>query len=353
MESNFVCCICHKIPSNVVESACCNSLFCWDCIVEPKSRECPSCQSQLDPATCTENLAVKKIIDSISVSCVFPGCGEKITVAERSAHEATCPNGRTLCPNSELCGILERSQLASHLVVCQYRRIQCHMCEVPLLLLNLQDHLDTDCTEVVTECPNLCPTKMVRKNVAQHIATVCPFSETECPFSTYGCTAKPRRSHVEAHISDDVAFHVKLISTAFNAQQTQINTLREQLAITQEAASTQFPPNNGILYQCDQELTEIFTRVKNGAIWNHPFARQARTFPLPLRIAAGFILFFVLFGIFKWIVGIKLCMMAYKKISSYSSTAQPEVRKLLFFVGMLVCGFIFLRPFVRFLVHIL
>ena len=50
----------------------------------------------------------------------------------------TCVKGSTLCPNSDLCGIIERGVIAQHLRGCQYRRIECHMCELSLPLPHLQ-----------------------------------------------------------------------------------------------------------------------------------------------------------------------------------------------------------------------
>eukprot|EP00026_Physarum_polycephalum_P003931 Phypoly_transcript_03948.p1 GENE.Phypoly_transcript_03948~~Phypoly_transcript_03948.p1 ORF type:complete len:364 (+),score=35.56 Phypoly_transcript_03948:1025-2116(+) len=286
MESNFVCCICHKIPSNVVESECCNSLFCWDCVIG-KPQPCPSCGATIDASTCAENLAVKKIIDSIEVKCSFSGCNERYLVINRSAHEATCPKGSTLCPNSDLCGIMERGVLAQHLLSCQFRLIECHMCEMSLPLPHLQEHLDTSCQEVVAEC-QLCMAKLLRKNIPSHTELSCPCVETECPFAPYGCTERPLRGQVDVHVSDSTALHVRLMATAFHAQQIQINTLREQLAMTQEAASS-LPAEPGVLYQFDQRLTAFVNEVKNSEQWNSPFMTNVRSQATPRRVVAALV----------------------------------------------------------------
>jgi len=325
MESNFVCCLCSKIPSNVVESACCNSLYCWDCIVaEPAGQECPSCGLQLDPATCIENLAVRKIIDGIQVKCNFAGCLERMMVSERNAHESTCNKGPALCPNSELCGIMDRGSVAQHLLECQYRRIVCHMCEISLPLPHLQEHLDTTCQEVAAECPNLCHARVVRKNIAAHIATACPYTELECPFAGYGCTVKPRRSTIASHLADETAMHMGLMANAIQSQQIQINTLREQLAMTQEATS-QIPPNSGVVYQLDQCLTQVCENVKNTDVWNHPCVRKLRNSATPvqligsfliiffiIRLLAFFILPYFLYKLVKWGVAAKVGCVVYR-----------------------------------------
>lgn len=282
-----MCCFCKEIPCNVVESACCNSLFCWDCVVKgPK--ECPSCNRNLDPETCIESLAVKKIIDGISVRCKFDGCFERMTVAERPRHQETCPHGSVMCPNSELCGIMERSGLTAHLTRCQFRPIRCHLCEVPLILSALQAHLENACEETMVDCTNHCLAKMKRKDLRGHIGSDCPNAETDCPFALYGCATKLLRCNVDSHISDNIASHVGLMSTAFNAQQAQITQLREQVATLQQSRLNL--PSDPIVY-----LSGLADRVKQSPIWASLWSQ-----PPLIRILIGvFVLFFLVPMLFK------------------------------------------------------
>jgi len=244
-------------------------------------------------------------------------------VSERSVHEVTCNKRPTLCPNSELCGIMERSSIAQHLLECQYRRIECHMCEISLPLPHLQEHLDTTCLEVAAECPNLCHARVVRKNIAAHIAVACPYTELECPFASYGCTVKPRRSNIATHLAEETSTHMGLMATAIQSQQIQINTLREQLSMTQEATS-QIPPNTGVVYKLDQCLTQICENVKNTNAWNSPCARKLRNSPTPLYyIGACLVVFFVVrliamlilpyfaYKLLKWGVAVKVACLVY------------------------------------------
>jgi hypothetical protein len=79
---------------------------------------------------------------------------------------------------------------------------------------------------------------------------------------------------------ENTAQHIRLMVNAFQAQQIQINTLREQLAVTQEvlkslycakivspfvfiikAAENQFVPESGVLYQFDQQLTSFVNSI--------------------------------------------------------------------------------------------
>jgi len=231
MENNFICCICKQIPHNVVESDCCNSLFCWDCVVKTPSRECPSCIQTLDPELCKENLAIKKIISGIVVNCTFNGCSDSFPVSERVAHEGVCRYRPVLCPNSELCGIIDQENLSRHLILCSHRRVTCNLCEAVVVYSAMQAHLADACEENDVECPNEChELGLVRKDLGEHLANLCGNSEIECPFSQYGCDAKRRRGDMDAHITENISFHVRLISDAFKSQQSQIFELREQLA---------------------------------------------------------------------------------------------------------------------------
>jgi len=217
---------------------------------------------------------------------------ERFLVSERSAHEATCPKGPTLCPNSDLCGIIERSSIAHHLLSCQFRRIECHMCELSLPLPSLQEHLDTECQEVVAEC-QLCRAKIVRKNLPRHTELACPSVETECPFAPYGCTERPLRSQVDAHVAENTAQHIRLMANAFHAQQNQINALREQLDAQQAARNEEFVSEPGMLYQFDQQLTSYLNDIRSSNMWNHPNLTYLRTRASPRRAFA--VVFFVLF----------------------------------------------------------
>lgn len=334
MESNFICCICHKVPSNVVESACCHSLFCWDCVVGKASvQACPACNGELNPETCTENLAVKKIIEGINVKCSNNGCYEIMPASSRSAHEDTCPKGSTLCPNSELCGIMERGTIASHLLICEYRRIVCHKCDLSLPLPQLMDHLDTECVEVVIECPNLCRSSLRRKNISEHVADHCPNSEVDCPFADYGCTVKPTRSTKDSHLSDNVVQHMNLMFSTIRDQQNQINSLRDQLVATQEAVSNiPSEDNSNVTHSPDQRgaprngttLEDIVNSFRNDAftfscdVWRTMTPQKAVTFFILFTILARIFLpmfiFWVLLRLVKWFVVARVGVVAYRRI---------------------------------------
>lgn len=301
MENNFVCCICHQLPNDVVESGCCNSLFCWDCVVGNGAlQKCPSCNGTLNPELCSESLAVKKIIEGLSVKCNYAGCDENVTVLTRKAHEAECPKGPVLCPHSDLCGIFERATVPYHVFNCPHRPTRCHRCDVTLSLRLLQDHLDTVCQEVLVECPNICSSEILRKDLSEHIAHICPNSPTDCPFTQYGCAAKPMRNGVSEHVHDAMADHMILMANCVREQQVQISTLQDQLSATQEAVS--HIPAAGFISQLDRELTHYVNKFKRTPAWNSPQLASFREWITPLRFVIFMMLIFLLKSTFLFII---------------------------------------------------
>jgi hypothetical protein len=256
----LLCCFCHSVPSNVVATECCHSLFCWDCVLKASvdNHPCPTCKEPLNPENCRENLAVKKLVDKLLVPCRFDGCTANITVATKREHEKTCGYAPVLCRNSELCGIFTRNTVEKHEAEnCPYRLVKCHMCMISVTLARLQDHLDKDCPEVIVPCINNCNTTGIKRSqLMGHMAEVCPNSIVTCPFAHYGCTHVLQRNEMERHLQQDVSKHLFLTTSVIENQQTQIAELQHQL--TQVA-----PPSPQCVYNVDRLASMVHTKISH------------------------------------------------------------------------------------------
>jgi len=234
--SNLVCCICHKVPSGVAESDCCNSLFCWDCVLSLGKAPCPSCGKTLDPGMCSENKAIEKLIEKFPVKCKYESCNVTAPFAAMRVHEAECEHAIVMCPNSELCGFLTKQELGAHQrEKCAYRKVECHNCDERLPLNELQTHVELYCPGVIVSCPMYCDSRLKRSQIDAHLAGECPNTLVGCPFGIHGCDHVVTRSQLERHLNEDANKHLLMITSLVEAQQSEIAQLRSKVLDLQAA----------------------------------------------------------------------------------------------------------------------
>lgn len=190
---------------------------------------CPSCGKTLDPSECTENKAIEKLIEKLPIKCKHEGCPFATFSSALQVHELNCDYAMSLCPNSELCGLLMKKCLPAHELQCAYRRVQCHSCEELLSLHELQSHLELYCPGVVVPCPHLCDQSFKRSQLAAHLVDDCPHALVGCPFGIHGCEQVVMRSQLEAHMREDVTKHLLMTTTLVERQQREIEKLRSKV----------------------------------------------------------------------------------------------------------------------------
>ena len=130
----------------------CGHTFCRECIIESLAHmeQCPVDAQPLDADMLVPNLAVKGQINDLIVHCphglrippesedgsgrgVFggddnwevdpDGCQVTCRLGDLPSHEKECPFAWVVCPNSEACGLLRKSELEAHVAACG--RISC------------------------------------------------------------------------------------------------------------------------------------------------------------------------------------------------------------------------------------
>jgi len=235
-----VCVVCNKVPEAVIESLCCNSLFCWNCAIKltDAGQTCPGCDSQLYLDQFRENYAIQKLIDNMIVGCKFEGCTARFNFPLKQEHENSCDHAPVLCPNSDLCGIMSRSALEIHLVSCEYRHVECNLCEIPVMVKDLDSHVSNDCPESIVECINKCGIdNIVRSSMDQHLLEECPLFVVECPYKAHGCNEEFQRESTAAHLQSRAGVHLQLLSPYLEqstVMQNELVDIRNELSRARE-----------------------------------------------------------------------------------------------------------------------
>jgi len=324
--SNFVCCICHNIPETVVESGCCHSLFCWDCVVKRDIGPCPCCKNILEPERCNENVAIQKLLANVPIPCPYDGCRVNVTPSTVKAHTAMCEYATVVCPNSELCGFLTRSELPAHLREdCVYRQVHCHSCEAVLPVFQLQAHLEQDCGGVIVRCTNNCSSEGIqRANLARHLSELCPNAPVPCPFALHGCDHVMPRSKIESHLASDVGKHLMAVTSLVETQQREIDQLREQVRTFQVAPAPAAPVlTAAALRECLCGLVAGYVEDCRPII--HEFARVVR-----LRMRWSSLAWFLLFWVCMMCVPffMRVIALVYASAWGYNRFIAPHKRYL-------------------------
>jgi hypothetical protein len=192
--------------------------FCRQCIAEwfQRSQTCPVDREPLGSLeTLTRQRPLENMIGRLTVRCPYrartendrpakrrrgsrpdenpsepqvaqedggAGCSWTGRLSDRDTHLANeCAFARKLCEH-EGCG--ERvpvAELAAHAAACTFRRVDCEHCGA----------------------------RSTASLIDAHVGT-CPEMPVECPYKGCGCGARPRRKHVDRHLTDSRREHAEL-----------------------------------------------------------------------------------------------------------------------------------------------
>lgn len=88
------CPICCDYLKDVLESQCCHTLYCKQCLTNWRNANstCPGCRSKIDVSKCTQNIPIQRFVDSIPFACPFKlnGCPAKVPRSELEKHKLLC-----------------------------------------------------------------------------------------------------------------------------------------------------------------------------------------------------------------------------------------------------------------------
>lgn len=193
-ETKIHCVKCGKLPSYVLESACCKQIFCWSCI-EGKTTTCTLCETVLQPSQFQPNDTIQATLErerqelsSSSIRCPQM-CGSMIPIKQLNEHFGVCPNWKVHCS----CGVsLQRFQM-------------------------------------------------------EHHRASCPRLERACEYAPYGCAEMIPNELYNSHLREKQHEHLSMLTRAHQLQSAELSYLRNvtesPMLHRRHSAAPDFPPH--------------------------------------------------------------------------------------------------------------
>ena len=240
-------CLCVLDEPQLVDCSC-GAHFCKSCIepVKAAKKPCPLCKGPFSTLILDRHL--QRTINGLKICCPFKsdGCKWVDELKNVSEHLNATPsedNKHVGCPYVSLECTHCKKKFQRRFVVehekhkCQKRQICCELCgEYISTIEDVNRNHKPQCTSRPVPCPNKCEKLVPSKSVDKHLETECPLQVTECVFSYAGCSDRVRRKDMEAHVGQDLAYHLSLQAVSHKevmekqtSMQKEINRLREQL----------------------------------------------------------------------------------------------------------------------------
>ena len=157
--------------------------------------------------------AGKRDIRALPVKCyIWSKCKWQGTVSTLEEHMAMCKFALVPCPN--LCKTkLIRKNLDSHLNArCPNRHYSCQYCGEEGTYATITQIHDKTCRKKVISCPNKgCTETMKRFKTTFHVIYKCEYTEVSCKYANFGCKVKLKRKDMTTHEKDDkIHLHLAL-----------------------------------------------------------------------------------------------------------------------------------------------
>lgn len=236
---NYLCPVCQLVLREPHQTKCCGSHVCA-CCLEDSCRAsgrntavfCPVCGKANFQSERDEYLAGK--VAQLRIRCVYNvrGClwvGELNTL---KLHVLSCQYVELECPLK--CGsrVLRRSLPEHQSRICPKRFYRCDFClSFQGSYQQVMHEHQLSCERVPVPCPNACsPELRIERGELPHHLSNCPLQTVECQFSHAGCSARPQRRLLQAHLQQEQTKHLSLISTAMVGITLQLKETEEELS---------------------------------------------------------------------------------------------------------------------------
>eukprot|EP00026_Physarum_polycephalum_P002017 Phypoly_transcript_02021.p1 GENE.Phypoly_transcript_02021~~Phypoly_transcript_02021.p1 ORF type:complete len:983 (+),score=101.44 Phypoly_transcript_02021:356-2950(+) len=321
------CPICGEIYDNVMETPCCHACYCRRCIRDwiAKSNTCPECRANIQENQLKPNVPVQRFVDNMPAECpnAVSGCTDRITRGIANEHLTKCgyalvecdgykqfmdslaasntdnninnntsPNsyqysgGLALSSNSSSssssnrnsipqnqnhsnrnslnmdslspsstppssppirpptlsvldwsensiklakpCGKILRKDLANHKAnLCPFRVVDCEFeCGAKIRFFQVEDHLRI-CPNVEIMCPNECGLRTKRGLMQHHRDTDCELQVISCKYHSWGCATERARKNMWEHYENASQAHLALAESFISEKQAKIVHLKE------------------------------------------------------------------------------------------------------------------------------
>ena len=250
-SQDFNCPICLSLLQKPFLTTCCGGHFCEECAQKVKRQynQCPLCKET--PLNAVVDKYFKRQLEQLMVYCPQKECKWKGELGKVKQHLASDqPVGECLYVKVKCllpCGQeILRSSLYSHMTdSCPYRDASCQYCEFRGSYLVVTTQHKDICRNYPLTCPNSCSLTVIKRHEMSDHLSKCPEQEIHCSFLAMGCTKVMCRKQLQEHLETSVIEHQALTCKAFSAMQQQhqseMATVREELAhVKSRVGETEF-----------------------------------------------------------------------------------------------------------------
>ena len=129
------------------------------------------------------------------------------------------------------CGsAIMRVNMNEHITMeCVNRNVACQFCKETFVLFEMDAH-QLECLECTIECTARCDEKLKRKDLATHLAELCPCEVVQCGFAELGCTTdsilrKDKLKHDESNNMN----HMALMAKSQSEMKSIISELKKEI----------------------------------------------------------------------------------------------------------------------------
>ena len=134
-----------------------------------------------------------------------------------------------ICPN-EGCNMKLKSEIVkSHLLICNYRKINCEKCGEEILFYYKNEHIN-ECSKEAILCQK-CGITIIREQMEKHLTDDCPEMEIDCDFLFFGCKDKFLRKNRKQHYItlNQIISHDKMTLNWFHNLNIKLNNSLSQI----------------------------------------------------------------------------------------------------------------------------
>ncbi|QIW98635.1 hypothetical protein AMS68_004153 [Peltaster fructicola] len=208
-DENLVCAICRCPFVDPVILTECDHAFCRDCIRQswpdhqlgPRGN-CPTCRTPSKlPARSSTSKIIVNILDDLEVHCPKHerGCTAIVKRGALRDHVTLyCGYGSIECLAEECTQTMLRKDSKEG---CLHYPVSCIDCHQAMLKSELEQHWIMECPDRKVYCA-LCDSDVFYREYDQHSRDTCPAISMPCPGQDFGCTARSKRTSLEAHARD-------------------------------------------------------------------------------------------------------------------------------------------------------